>query len=445
MIAIVAVLAILIAINALYVAAEFAAVSVSTSRIQRLAEEGSGVARRLLPYLRDAHALDRYIAACQIGITVSSLVLGAYGQATLAEELVPVFARLGDMQTMAAQSTAAVAVLIGLTVLQMVLGELVPKSLALQFPTRLALWTAIPMMWSQRLMAWFIVILNGSGTAVLRLFRFQTSGHRHIHSPEELEYLIAESRKGGLLEPHEHRRLRRALRLGALRLEEFLVPRIRIVALDIDESPEAVLAMTLDSPFTRIPVYRDSIDDIVGFIHAKEVARQAAERGGAIDVASLVRPVLEVPSSMTADQLLERMREQRRQFAIVLDEYGGTAGLVTIEDVLEQVVGEIVDEFKPPDPVPERLPDGRVRLYGEMHVDDLEPWLGSKWEEGETHTVGGRVAEVLGRLPRPGELVVIDGVPLEVEAVEHHAVRSVLATVPERRFGERAPEAGGDS
>ena len=440
MLTVAGVLLVLIAINALYVAAEFAAVSVSTSRVQAIAEERGGLARRLLPYLRDAHALDRYIAACQIGITVSSLVLGAYGQATLAEELVPVFARLGGLQEVAAQSTAAVVVLIGLTVIQMVLGELVPKSLALQYPTRTALWTVIPMQWSLRLMSWFIAILNGSGTAVLRLIGFETSGHRHIHSPEELEYLLAESSQGGLLEPHEHRRLRRALRLGALRVDEFLVPRIRIAALDLDEPPAAALATILGSPFTRLPVYRGTIDDIVGFVHAKDVARQAAERPQRLDFESLVRPVLLVPVSMTADQLLVRMREERHQLAIVLDEYGGTAGLISIEDVLEEVVGEIVDEFKAQSPAPERLPDGRVRLPGDMHLDDVEPWIGVTLERGEAHTIGGRVIEVLGRLPHTGERLELDGIPMEVESVAHRAVTSVIATVPDRRERGRPGE-----
>jgi CBS domain containing-hemolysin-like protein len=424
MLAIALILIILVAINALYVAAEFAAVSVSTSRIQALAEQRSRLALRLIPYLRDAHALDRYIAACQIGITASSLVLGAYGQATLAEVLTPMFARIGGLQELAAQSTAAVVVLIGLTVIQMVLGELVPKSLALQYPTQTALWTVIPMQWSLRLMSWFIVVLNGSGTAVLRLFRFEASGHRHIHSPDEIEYLLAESSAGGLLEPHEHRRLRGALRLGALRVGEFLVPRVRISALDIDEPPDSALAIILASPFTRLPVYRETIDDIVGLIHTKDVARQAAEREGDIDIASLVRPVLVVPVSMKADQLLIRMREERRQFAIVLDEFGGTAGLVTIENVLEQVIGDIVDEFKAPAAAPEHLSDGRVRIPGDTHLDDLELLLGMVWEKGETHTIGGRVVEALGHVPLAGERVVINEVTFEVEAVADRAVTS---------------------
>jgi CBS domain containing-hemolysin-like protein len=234
--------------------------------------------------------------------------------------------------------------------------------------------------------------------------------------------------------------LRGALRLGALRVGEFLVPRVRISAVDIDEPPDSALAVILASPFTRLPVYRETIDDIVGFIHTKDVARQAAEREGDIDVASLVRPVLVVPVSMKADQLLIRMREERRQFAIVLDEFGGTAGLVTIENVLEQVIGDIVDEFKAPAAAPEHLSDGRVRIPGDTHLDDLELLLGMVWEKGETHTIGGRVVEALGHVPLAGERVVINEVTFEVEAVADRAVTSVIAIVPDRRQDERDEE-----
>lgn len=418
----------LILVNALYVAAEFAAVSVSTSRIQQQAEQGSPLARRLLPFLRDAHALDRYIAACQIGITVSSLVLGAYGQATLAEALTPHFARLGDMQAVTAQGTAAVVVLVVLTAFQMVLGELVPKSLALQYPTRLALWTVMPMQGSLWLFSWFIKVLNGSGTLILRLIGFEQSGQRHIHSPEELELLIAESREGGLLKPEEHRRLRGALRLGQVTVAELMVPRTRIQALDIDTPADETLAAVTASPYTRLPVFRGGFDEIIGFVHAKNVARLVAANTGALSLRALVQPILAVPRHMTAERLLARMREERQQFAVVLDEFGGTAGLVSIEDVLEELVGDVVDELKSAEPGPERLPDGRVRLPGELRIAELEPWVGTTWTEGKTYTVGGRVVDAFGRIPLPGERTVIEGVAVEVERLRRRAVASVLAT-----------------
>jgi len=200
-------IAVLIAANALYVAAEFAAVGVRRSRIRQLADEGNRFARMLAPALSDASTLDRYVAACQIGITLSSLVLGAYGQAALAPPFAELLGSWGQFHPAVAESAAAVVVLIGLTVLQVVLGELVPKSLALQYSTSTALYTVLPMRWSLALFAWFIAILNGSGLAILRMLGVPYGSHRHVHSPEEIDLLIAESRDGGLLEEDEHQRL----------------------------------------------------------------------------------------------------------------------------------------------------------------------------------------------------------------------------------------------
>ncbi|MGH7448507.1 MAG: hemolysin family protein, partial [Longimicrobiales bacterium] len=312
----------LIAINALYVAAEFAAVSVRRGRIRQSAEDGHPLARRLLPFITDPHRLDTYIAACQIGITISSLVLGAFGQARLAPMLAPLFTSIGGMQDVAAQSVSALVILVVLTFSQMVIGELVPKSLALQFPTATALYTVIPMQWSLRLLAWFIAVLNGSGLLILRLLGMKYTGHRHLHSPEEIEYLIAESREGGLLRPEEHERLNKALSLGVTRVEEILVPRTRIVALHVETSfPEAVrIART--SAYPRLPVYRESLDDMVGYVHIQDIASHM----NATDVSlrSLVRPLLVVPPRMTAERALSRMREERRHIALVVDEHGGT-------------------------------------------------------------------------------------------------------------------------
>lgn len=423
---VVLIIGVLIGLNALYVAAEFAAVSVSTGRIQHQADAGNSLARRLLPYLRDAFALDRYIAACQIGITLTSLILGAYGQATLSRALTPVFASFGNLQAASAEVAAVIAVLVGLTTLQMVLGELVPKSVALQAPTRTALLTVVPMQWSLWLFSWFIRILNGSGALLLRLSGFEQSGHRHIHSAEELDLLIAESRDGGLLDAMEQRRLRRALQLGTTRAADIMVPRVQVQALDIEAPTSEALSIITASPFTRLPVYRGDIDDVIGTIHTKEVARQVGN-GSAWSLADMVRPALIVPQTITADALLTRMRDERARIAIVLDEYGGTAGLISVEDVLEQVIGEFADEFKPDEPHPEPLPDGRIRLPGAQHVNELERWLDADWTNGSTHTVGGRVVQEFGRVPTEGERIVIDDVEVEVERVRSNAVRSILA------------------
>src|SRR5919109_5393771 len=228
------IVAVLILINALYVAAEFAAVSVRRSRIQQLAADGNPLAAWLLPVLQSPASLDRYIAACQIGITLSSLVLGAYAQSTFAVWLTPYFASLGGFQALAAQSTSAAVVLLILTVGQVIFAELVPKSLALQYPTHTAMYTLFAMVPSLWIYRPFIKWLNGTGLLLLRLLGAPQHGHRHIHSPEEIELLIADSRNGGLLEPDEHRRLQRALRLNLRQTKQLMVPRRQIAAVDIE-------------------------------------------------------------------------------------------------------------------------------------------------------------------------------------------------------------------
>lgn len=422
------VILLLVAINALYVAAEFSAVSVRTSRIQQESDEGSGLARRLLPILQDGHALDRYVAACQIGITISSLVVGAYGQAQLAPQLRPLLEGFGSMQGAAAQSAAAVIVLVGLTVFQMVLGELVPKSLALHIPAQVALWTVVPMQWSLRLLSWFIQVLNGSGRAILRLLKVPESGHRHVHSSEEIAYLIAESGRGGLLKPREQLRLRQALRLGERPARELMVPRTSILALDADSAMSEVILLATESPYTRFPVYDGTIDQVIGIIHARDVATAATDPSHPVGLRDILRPVLIAPYTMSADRLLKRMKEERRTMAVLVDEYGGTAGLVTIDDILDDLIGEIADEFRPSDPVPERLPDGRVRFPGSLPVDDAAAWTGVPWDHSRAATVGGLVMACLDRMPQPGDRISIAGILVEVERVERRTIRSIVVT-----------------
>src|SRR5687768_13035831 len=289
----------LILVNALYVAAEFAAVSVRRSRIRQLAEDGNPLAAWLLPILESPAALDRYIAVCQIGITLSSLVLGAYAQATIAVWLTPWFADLGGLQDAAAQSTSAAVVLLALTVLQVIFAELVPKSLALQYPTQTSLYTLLGMVPSLWVYRPFIKWLNGTGLLILRLMGAPQQGHRHIHSPEEIELLIADSRDGGLLEPDEHRRLQRALRLNLRQAKQLMVPRRRIAAVDINTPLTQATGIVAQSPFSRLPVYRDSIDNIVGILHTKDLVRWYVTAGDET-LSSLIRPMTSVHESVTA-------------------------------------------------------------------------------------------------------------------------------------------------
>ena len=417
----------LILVNALYVAAEFGAVSVRRSRVQELANEGNWLAGLFLPVVQSAAALDRYVATCQIGITLSSLVLGAYGQATLAVALTPLLAGWGGLQELVAESTAAMIVLVGLTALQVVFGELVPKSLALQNPTALALYTVLPMRWSIWVFRWFITVLNGSGVFVLKLVGMTADEHRNVHSPEELELLIAESRDGGLLEPDEQRRLHQALRLGLRTARQLMVPRTSIVGIDVGWSHDRVLDVTLNTPFSRLPVYQDSIDRVVGVLYTRDVVLAHVQHQRPDAHREMIRPAVIVPEMMPANELLRTLREQRTHLAMVIDEFGGVAGLVTLEDVLSELLGGIGDEFNASPGQPERLPDGRIRMPGQLPLAEAQRWLQTTWE-GKAETIGGYVIEILGRLAEEGDQVTVDGIRIEVERLRGRVPGTLLVT-----------------
>jgi CBS domain containing-hemolysin-like protein len=348
----------LILLTGLYVAAEFAAVGARRSRLRRLAEDGNALAARILPVVEDAHELDRYIAVSQIGITLSSLILGAYGQATLAPVIAPIVGSVFGLETDVAESTSAIVVLLVLTVLAMIVGELVPKSLALQDPTRTVLATVVPMQWSLKLFSWAIDVLNGSGLLLLRALRVPSTGHRHVHSPEEIELLIAESRDGGLLEPEEQVRLHRALRLGLRTASQLMVPRGRLAGVELSTPLEQTLKLAVASPFSRLPVYRGDLDHVVGMLHTKDVVTEYVHGMRRHSLASLLRPIARVRHDMPADRLLAFLRERRTHQAIVVNAEGKVEGLITLEDVLAELLGGVADEFKlasrrPPRPADE--------------------------------------------------------------------------------------------
>jgi CBS domain containing-hemolysin-like protein len=417
--------AVLLLVNAVYVGAEFAAVSVRRSRIRQLASEGHTLAGWLLPYIDSPAALDRYIAACQIGITLASLVMGAYAQATFAVGLAPLFADWGGLQDVAAQSTAVALVLLLLTGAQVVFAELVPKSLALQYPTQAALVTLLPMLPSLWFYRPFIRWLNGTGLTLLRLLGAPQQGRQRLHSSEEIELLVAESHEGGMIESDEHRRLRRALRMHDLQARQLMVPRRRMEALVVETPVEEAAALVTASPYSRLPVYRDTVDNVVGMLHTKDLVRRIVDEQPDRSLEDIIRPLTSVHESVKADQLLRQLRERRAHQALVVDEFGGTAGLVTLEDVLAEFLGDVGDEYKPGEPAAETLEDGRVRLPGGYGVDDAGTLLDAAWET-DAATVAGMVTEALGHLPAAGERVTLGAFEFEVERVADRMPASLL-------------------
>lgn len=423
------ILLLLILLTALYVAAEFAAVGARRSRLRRMAEDGHSLAARALPVLEDPRELDRYIAACQVGITLSSLVAGAYAQAILAPRAAPLLIHWAGIEPDLALQISAIAILTVLTVLSVILGELVPKGLALQHPTETLIYTLIPMQWSLRAYAWLIVFFNGSGNLILRAVGVASTGHRHVHSPEEIALLIAESRDGGLLEPQEQVRLHRALRLGLRDARQLMVPRERLAAVELATPWRDVLRVVATSPYSRLPVFRGSLDEIVGILHTKHVVTRFVEQRDEGSLPSLVRPVQRVPETMSADRLLAFLRERRSHQALVVDADSQVVGMITLEDVLGELLGSVPDEFKSPRLLPLRLSNGRVRLPGDLPLERARLWIEGAWPT-EALTVGDFVVREAGRLPEPGEKLVIWALSIEVESVEDERVAAVIVTPP---------------
>jgi CBS domain containing-hemolysin-like protein len=426
---IITVTTLMIGLTTLYVAAEFAVVSSRRARISQQAAEGNRLARLLMPIMDDAHLLDNYVAACQLGITASSLVLGFYAQSDIATVLTPYLSSMGGLQGVAAQSTAATIVLIVLTILQVLLGELVPKSVALRYPERLALLTVVPMRWSMLLFRPAIALFNGAGTLILRLLGVPPAGHQaHIHSPEELILLIGESAKGGLLEADERQLLDNAFRVGGLTAAQVMVPRTRMAAAPVTSSLQELLSLMTNTGYTRIPLYEKSIDDILGIVHLKDLFQLYTN--GRDDVISVLRTVPFVPESKPAVEVWNQLRLEHSYVAIVFDEFGGTAGMITIEDLLEEIFGEFQDESDQEVPLVATGPDGIVRLHGEFLIADLNQRFGLNLPTEAAHTVGGLIMGALGRTPRVGDSVVIDGAQLRVERVGGLAIREVSITLP---------------
>lgn len=418
--------------TALYVAAEFATVSARRTRINQMAGSGNSLARQLLPIMEDSKALDDYVAACQVGITISSLVLGAYGQNTVAPALTPLLLSLTNLAEPAAYSISATTVLIVLTILAVVLGELFPKSIAIQYPEEMALATILPMKWSLVIFRPLIWLFNGSSNLILKLLGVRRGQERgQAYSPEEIELLVTESHEGGLLDDEEQQMLRNAFRLRELAARQVMVPRTRLAAAPIESSVIDLLNKVCEEGYTRIPLYQSTLDNIVGFVHLKDLFQLHV--AGQTSLQSIIREVIYVPESLPAAEVWETLNKYHQYIAIVFDEYGGTAGLITFEDLIEEVFGELRDEFDEGElPLLTSDKEGRLHLRGDLLVSDVNEYLGLKLPEEEVDTLGGLVFSEFGRIPVVGDEVTIGtpGVVIRVEAMEGLSVTEISLQLP---------------
>lgn len=443
--AIIATVASMIFANALYVAAEFATVSSRRTRISQLAGQGNRMAQMLLPIMENRKALDHYVATCQVGITISSLVVGAYGQNVIATRLVvplsrvmewigPQLANLGIGSTealteTAAESLAVIFVLMFITILQVIMGELFPKSVAIQFPERMALALVVPMRWSQIILRPFIAILNGSGILILKLLDRQTGDKAgQAHSPEEIELLVTESHESGLLEDSERQMLRNAFRLRDLTARQVMIHRTRLTAASVDSSIMEIMDLAIAAGFSRILLFRESIDDIVGFVHVKDLFRLHVQNRD--DLKTIIRDVVYVPEMLPAADVWEKLSSSRKYLTVVFDEYGGTAGLITFEDLIEEIFGELQDEFDDETALIARDKKGRIYLRGDLLITDVNEYLDLSLPAESADTLSGLIFHQLGRPPSDHEEVTIGKVVIRVEAMADLGVSEVSLQLP---------------
>jgi putative hemolysin len=439
---IIAVLASMIFFNALYVAGEFATVSSRRTRVSQMAGQGNRMAQLLLPILTDTKRLDTYVATCQIGITISSLVVGAYGQNVIAARLyepvgellaiLPNFSgNIDGVASTAAESISATLVLIMITTLQVIMGELFPKSVAIQYPERVAMALVIPMRISQFILTPLITIFNGSGNIILRLLR-QKKEKSSAHSPEEIELLVTESHENALLTDDERLLLRNAFRLRDLVAKQVMIHRTKIVAASLDSEIVDVINLAIDAGFSRIPLYKESIDDIQGFVHIKDLFRLHVQ--GKNDLSTVLRELVFVPESMKVLDLWERLDAGRKYLAAVFDEYGGVAGLITFEDLIEEVFGELQDEFDDEMALISRDKNGRLYLRGDLLVSDVNEYLELELPQDNADTLSGLVFSLLGRPPEVGDQVEVGNTVLRVETLDDPGISEISIELPPTDF-----------
>ncbi len=432
----------MVSLNALYVAGEFAAVSARKTRIVQLSKAGNRLAQTLLPILEDSRRLDNYIAASQVGITLSSIVLGIYGQRQVAPLLEPLLSHLPFLaEPAAATGVAAILILILFTTLQVILGELVPKSLAIQYPERVALATVLPIRWSADwILRPLIIVLNGSGALILRLLGLtHGGGHQHVHSPEEIKLLIQQSYKGGLLDARGQELLNNAFLIEDMTVGEIVVPRTQVAAIAVATPVSEALRFAAAAQHSRIPVYEQDIDHILGFVHIKDLFHLYNATAGQGTIRQIVRQATFVPATTPLKEVWNTLRREENYLAIVLDEFGGTRGMVTWEDLLEELFGELRDEFdEAEEPLLAPAGDNTFLVRGETPINYLNSKFGLTLPAAQVHSVGGLVTSRLNRIPQVGDTVEIDGVQMRVETMHGRSVETILLRLPETIAGLEA-------
>jgi len=401
----------LIVANGFFVSAEFALIGVRPSQLEELLEAGDRRAAGMLKVLESPDRQNRYIATAQLGISLASLGLGMYGEVQISHFIEPYLAHLLGVEPSAAlvNTLGYLIALSLLTYLHLVLGEVVPKTLALDKPTRAALIMAGPMYAIELVMAIPVAILNAVGRLLLRVLRISPAeSHARLHSPQELEMIVSESAEGGQLNEDEGDFIRNIFTFSERQAHQVMTPRRKIQAIPLDIPLPELIKLVSTSRFSRFPVYEGDLDHIIGILHLKDLIRQQMTSKGKFDLRLLLHKAPVIPEHYPVENLLNMFKRQRLHMAIVLDEFGGTAGIVTLEDLVEEIVGEVRDEFdrKEADPLVELAP-GSLEVSGQYLLEDLDEYvnLGNEESLPDVETVGGIIITNLGRPPQIGDTV----------------------------------------
>ncbi|MFN3429792.1 MAG: hemolysin family protein [Candidatus Sericytochromatia bacterium] len=423
----IAIMAVLILLNGLFVAAEFAIIGAPKAAIDRRAADGDPLAKRISLILSDPVRQDRFIATAQLGITVASLGLGMYGEHILAEWIFHALESAGAGSWAAAHTLATVLAIAIMTYFHIVVGEMVPKSMALQQAEQTARWITPPMLAIQALFFPLVIGLNGIGNGILKLLGVnrQAGPAEHFMSSEELQFLVEESQEGGMLRPEAGRVVMELFEFGELTAGEVMVPRVAMRGLPLGATAAQLRDVIQIAAHTRYPVYQGDMDHVVGVVHIKDVLRLLMQAQPLH--AGMVRVVPRVPGTATLDVVLNVMREARVQLAVVMDEHGGTAGIVTIEDLFDEVAGEI--EEGPLEPAKLRLDEtGRLHVAGGVRLEEVGEQLNVELADEQVDTVSGLVLMLLNRPPRLGDVMAYQGLLFEVTETENYGVKTCAIT-----------------
>ena len=411
--------------NGFFVASEFALVSVRQTRISQLAKEGDSTAKITESALKE---LDKYIAATQLGITIASIALGWVGEATLAKIIHPLFDFLPFVSGTIATHTLAVAIaFIVITFMHVVIGELMPKSIALQYPEKTTLLITKPLVLIAKIFTPFIFLLNGFGNWFLKLLRIPPAHPSHsVHTEEEINMIIEESYKGGVLNETENFILKNTLKFSDLIAKQIMVPRCNVVTISENIDLKDLDKILQENQYSRYPVHNGSFDNIIGILHVKDLYPYLRDCDENFSLANILRKPLLVPETMTTDMLLKNFKENKTEIAIVMDEFGGMSGIISFEDVLEEILGDVQDEFDDEEKEIKKVDENKYIVDGLLRIDEFFEFFEINRKEDEVETIGGFVQKLLGCIAKKNDKVCVEHLHIKVIETNGRRINKLL-------------------